>query len=284
MSLRPRNALIGAGACVVLMALVWFGAFHVGFFRDADRSAFLQFFDLQSHNSIAWIARHLVRVFEPNPYVFLAMVPLVVALVRGRPRLTLAIGAIILGANASTELLKHILAAPRPVLHELFFEFSPVSAASWPSGHSTAVMSLVLASVLAVPARLRPAAAALGASLAIAVGYSVVANAMHYPSDVVGGFLMAGAWTLCAVAALLAAEQRWPSRRISTTPVSLRAALSAPGAVVLAAVMLGVIVIVTRPHDVLSYARAHQAFVLVAAGIAALSLSVSTAVLLSVRR
>ena len=42
--------------------------------------------------------------------------------------------------------------------------------------------------------------------------------------------------------------------------------------------------IVTRPHDVLSYARAHQAFVLVAAGIAALSLSVSTAVLLSVRR
>jgi membrane-associated phospholipid phosphatase len=284
MAIRPRNALLGAGACVVLMALVWFAAFHVEFFRHADRSAFLQFFDLQAHNSIAWVARHLVRVFEPNPYVFLAAVPLLVALVRHRPRLMLAAAAIILGANASTELLKQILAAPRPILHDALFEFSPVSAASWPSGHSTAVMSLVLASVLAVPARLRPAVGTLGASLAIAVGYAVVANAMHYPSDVLGGFLMAGTWTLCAVAALLAAETRWPSQRASTTPVSLRAVLSAPGAVVLAAVVLGIVVIVIRPHDVVSYARVHQAFVLVAAGIAALGLSVSTAVLLSVRR
>jgi hypothetical protein len=190
----------------------------------------------------------------------------------------LAIGAIVLGANATTELLKHLIPSPRPV--DPFFGLS-----SWPSGHSTAAMSLVLVSVLAVPARLRPAAAALGASLAIAVGYSLLATGLHYPSDVLGGFLVAAVWTLAAVAGLLAAERRWPPDRTSSSrPVSLRAVLGAPGAVIGGAALAGMILAVSRPHDVISYARVHQAFVLEAAGIAALSLAVSTAVLLSVRR
>jgi membrane-associated phospholipid phosphatase len=283
MPIRPRTALLGAGACLFLLALVWFASFHVGFVRHADQSGFLQFYDLQNHGSITWVARHLVSAFQPNPYVYLVLVPLVVALLRGRPRVVLAIGVIVLGANASTEVLKHILAAPRP--GSVFHGFSPLPPASWPSGHSTAVMSLVLASVLAAPARLRPAAAALGASLAIAVGYSVVARALHYPSDVVGGFLMAATWTLAVVAGLLAAERRWPLDRTTTSPpVSLRAVLGAPGAVVGGAVAIGLALAISRPHDVVSYARLHQAFVVEAAGIAALSLAVSTAVLLSVRR
>jgi len=278
---RPRSALLGAGACLVLLVLVWFGVAHVGFFQHADQSGFRQFSSLGYHGSIAWVTRHLVRAFEPNPYVYLVLAPLVVALLRGRPRVVLAIGAIILGANASTELLKHILADPRPAS---FFGYPPMSS-SWPSGHSTAAMSLVLASVLAAPARLRPAVAALGAVLAIAVGYAMLAAGLHYPSDVLGGFLVAATWTLAAVGGLLAAEERWPvDRATGNPPVSLRAVLGAPGAVLGAAVLVGLGMAVGRPHDVISYAQAHQAFVLEAAGIAALSLAVSTAVLLSVRR
>jgi membrane-associated phospholipid phosphatase len=282
MPMRPRNALLGAGVCVVLLALVWFAAAHVGIVRRADQSAFLQFYNLKDHGSIGWLVWHLVRPFEPNPYVLLALVPMVVALLRGRPRVVLGVGVLILGANGTTELLKHILAAPRPA--SLFFGFSPLPPASWPSGHATAVMSLVLALVLAVPARLRPAAAALAASGAIAVGYSIVAAGLHYPSDVLGGFLVAGTWTFATVAGLLAAEQRWPVDRSSSRPVSLRAVLGAPGAVLVGAGMLGLVLVITRPHDVASYARVHQAFMLEAAGIAALSLAVSTAVLLSLRR
>ena len=116
--------------------------------------------------------------------------PLVVALLRGRPRVALAVGAIILGANMTTEVLKHLLSAPRA--GSLFpGGVAPVSPRSLPSGHSTAAMSLALASVLAAPARLRPAVAALGASLAIAVGYSLLATGVHFPSDVSGGFLVA---------------------------------------------------------------------------------------------
>jgi membrane-associated phospholipid phosphatase len=282
MPIRPRTALLSAAACVALLVLDWFAAFHLGFVQHADISTYHQFGDLRGHGSIAWVAHGFVRVFEPNPYVYLALVPLVVALFRGRPRVVLAVGAIILGANVTTEVLKHVLAAPRP--GPLPGGLPPLPPASWPSGHATAVMSLVLASVLAVPARLRPLATALGIVFSIAVAYSILAAGLHYPSDVVGGFLVAAAWTLVIVAALLAAERRRPVDRTSGAPVSLRAALGAPGAVVAASLLVGSILALSRPHDVVDYARAHEAFVVGAAAVAGLSLALSTVVLLSVRR
>ncbi len=283
MPMRARNAMLGAAACLTLLALVRFAAFHVGFFRHLDQSIFLQFVDLKGHGRIAWIARHFVRLFDVNPYAYLVLVPLVVALLRRRLRVGLAVGAIVLGANVTTEVLKHVLATPRPA--SLFAGgVPPLPAASWPSGHSTAVMALVLASVLAAPARLRPVVAALGASLAIAVGYSLLATGTHYPSDVLGGFLMAASWALCAVAALLAAEGWRSTGRGSHERVSIRAALGAPGAVVVAALLLSVVLVAVRTHDVVSYVQAHRAFVLGAAGIAALSLALPTGVLLIVRR
>jgi membrane-associated phospholipid phosphatase len=266
-----------------VLALVWLCAFHVGVFRHADQSIYLQFGGLKGHGGVERAAGWFVSWFDPNPYVYLVLAPLVLALLRGRPRIVVAVAAIVLGANVTTEVLKHVAAAPRPA--SLFSSgVSPLPPASWPSGHSTAAMALVLASVLAAPARLRPVVAGLGASLAIVVGYSVLATGIHYPSDVLGGFLVAAAWSLAMVGALLALERRRPSRRTRSGPVSLRAALGAPGAVLGAGVLAGAIVAISRPHDVVAYARAHEAFVLGAAGIAALSLALSTGVLLSVRR
>jgi len=36
--------------------------------------------------------------------------------------------------------------------------------------------------------------------------------AWHMPSDVLGGYLVAALWTALAVAALRAADRRWPAR------------------------------------------------------------------------
>ena len=276
--------MLGAAACLALLVLVWFAAFHIGFFRNLDYSTYQQFVNLrEAHGRVAWIAQHVTGLFDPNPYVYLVLVPVVVALLRRRPRVVLAAAAIVLGANATTELLKHVLTAPRPAsLDGGGVVWLP--GGYWPSGHSTAVMALVLVSVLAAPARLRPVVAALGAALAIVVGYSLLALASHYPSDVLGGFLVAASWTLCAVAALLAAERWRPTGRGSHERVSIRAVLGAPAAVVVAALVLGLVLVVVRPHDVDAYVQAHRAFVLGAAGIAALSLIVSTGVVLSVRR
>ncbi|MBV9941985.1 MAG: phosphatase PAP2 family protein [Solirubrobacterales bacterium] len=283
MPMRARNATLGAVACVTLLALMWFAAFHLGFFRHLDQSIYLQFVDLKAHGRIASIAEHFVRLFDVNPYAYLVLAPLVLALLRRRPCVVLAVAAIVLGANVTTEVLKHVLAAPRP--GSLFAGgVSSLPPASWPSGHSTAVMALVLASVLAAPARLRPVVAALGASLGIAVGYSLLATGTHYPSDVLGGFLVAATWALCAVAALLASERWRSSPRRSHDRVSIRSALGAPGAVVVAALVFSLVLVGVRTHEVVSYVQAHRGFVLGAAGIAVLSLSLSTAVVLSVRR
>ena len=283
MPMRPKTALLGAAACGLMLVVVWFAAFHIAFLGHLDQSIFRQFGGLRAHPRISGIAGRFVAPFDPNPYVYLVLLPLVVALLRGRPRVVLAVGAIVLGANMTTEILKHVIGDPRAgaVFADGFWS-TPLHA--WPSGHSTAAMSLALASVLAAPARLRPAVAAVGASVAIAVGYSVVETGMHYPSDVLGGFLVATIWTLFAVAAIVAAERWRPTTRGAGSRVSVAAALGAPGAVLLAAGVLGTILVAAHPHDVFDYARAHEAFVAGAAAIAALSLALSTGVVLSVRR
>jgi hypothetical protein len=54
--------------------------------------------------------------------------------------------------------------------------------------------------------------------------------------------------------------------------------------VLLGALALVAFLFAVRPYDVVDYARAHEAFVVGAAGIASLSLALSTGVVLSVRR
>jgi membrane-associated phospholipid phosphatase len=277
MPIRPRTAALGAGLCLALMAVVWFAAFHIGFFERADQSIFVQFGNLHGHGGIEWVAGRTVSLINVDHYAIWVAALIVITLLRGRPRAAFAAGVIILGANASTEVLKHVLAAPRAGWW--------LPPASWPSGHSTGAMALALAAVLCAPARLRPTVAAVGAVFAVAVGYSVVATGMHFPSDVLGGFLMAAAWTLGTVAALLGAERWRPSSvRSAGERVSVGAALGAPGVVLLAALALGAIALVTRPHQVATYIRLHEAFVVGALGIAALGFALATGVLLSVRR
>ena len=86
-----------------------------------------------------------------------------------------------------------------------------VGAASWPSGHATrrrrarAVRGARGARSACDP-RLRCSASAF----ALAVGAALLIRAWHMPSDVIGGYLLAALWMALAVAALRAAERRWP--------------------------------------------------------------------------
>jgi len=208
--------------------------------------------------------------------------------VRRRTRLAIAITAILLGANVTTELLKPLLAHPRAAW--LLGGQAPVAVASWPSGHATAAMSLALTSVLATPGRLRPIVAALGAAFAVAVSYSFLTLGWHYPSDVFGGFLVAATWTLAVVAAYLGAQER--RRRVATHPpkatptarLSVRDALAPPVATLLGALALACAVAVARPHEVVVYARAHEVFMVGALAIGALALALATGLVLALRR
>ncbi len=270
--------MAGAAVAAVLLLITWFLAFHVSFVRHEDANILSGFAGLQRPRS-APIARFIAQLCNPNPYVYLCAAVVLLALLRRRPGVALVIGIVIFGANTTTQVLKPLLAAPRPPVPGIW----AISPASWPSGHATAALSLALCAVLAVPARLRPAVAALGAVFAVAVSYSFLTLTWHYPSDVFGGFLVATGWTLMGIAALLTVRARRGLDLAGEAP-SLRRALRPAAAALLGALVLGALLALARPHQVTAYVQSHTAFVIGAASIGAMGLMLATGVMLALRR
>ncbi len=284
MTRRSRTALIGAGAGLALLILTWAVALHVGRFERLDQSIFNGFYSFHHRAHVDSLAQRIAELCNPWPYVYLAAVPVLIALLRRRPRIAVAVGAILLGANATTQLLKPLLAQPRA--HSLLASGAIVSPASWPSGHATAAMSLALCCVLVAPNRLRPAVAALGAAFAVAVSYSFLTLGWHYPSDVFGGFLVAWTWTMLVVAGVYAADARWPRRTggEARERLSVRDALAPQAAIAVGALALVGLIALARPHQVISYVRGHEAFTLGAAAIGGLAMMLAGAITLTTRR
>ena len=179
---RRQIALSGAALTAALLILTWLAAFHVGPLVRADEKIFSGFLDLH-RGRIHSLATFTAQLCDPQPYVYFALLPPLIALVRRRFAIAVAVSAMLLGASVTTHLLKPLLAHTRADAL-LGGTTLPVAAASWPSGHATAAMALALAFVLVVPARLRPATATVGALFAIAVSYSFLTLGWHYPSDV----------------------------------------------------------------------------------------------------
>jgi membrane-associated phospholipid phosphatase len=266
---RAHAPLAAAAACALSALVVWLTAYHLAPFEAIDQRTFDGFLGLSRPATTEW-AWHLSRLADPGPFALFAAALVLGALARRAPRNAIAVAVILLGSNVTTQLLKPALALP-PVV-------PGTDTASWPSGHATAAMALVLCLQLVVPARLRPAAAALGGLLALGVVYSVLILGHHEPSDIVGGFLVAGTWTGLVVAALrTTAPDRDPAPRTSATLIAVAAA----GAAVMA--MLCALA-VTHWDGALGYAAAHTTFMAGAAVIAAGAMGMSTATALMLSR
>jgi membrane-associated phospholipid phosphatase len=286
MPVRARKALAGAGFGVCLLAVVWYAAFHIGVVQRADRSILSGFAGLRRPR-IDQITQFIAQLCNPRPYVFLAAIPVVIALIRRRPRVAVTVGLIMLGANVTTQLLKPLLATPRWYPGQSSFVW--ISPASWPSGHATAAMSLALCAVIAVSPRLRPAVGAAMAAFAVAVCYSFLELGWHYPTDVLGGFIVASIWTLLGAAALWTLDARYAPRRRELSPTgrpqfSLGEAIAPAVVLILGALGLAAVIALARPHQVVSYASAHTLFIIGAAAIGVLGLTLATAATLALRR
>jgi membrane-associated phospholipid phosphatase len=194
----PAGPLLLAGFCLLALALIWIVAelIPATHLREA---ALLRDFILLSRPHVDSAANNLLRPLEPLPFIALGTVLVAVALARGRPRHALAVALVLTLAPLSAQLLKPLLAHPHDVVSGVY-----MANASWPSGHSTAAAALVLCAVLVAPARLRPLVAVLGALFALAVGCALLILAWHMPSDVLGGYFLAGLWVALAIAGLRA--------------------------------------------------------------------------------
>jgi membrane-associated phospholipid phosphatase len=192
---------------MVAMAIVWAVAELVpsAHYRDA---VVLHHFIMLGSPRVDEVGNFVLHLLEPELFVFWGLALVAFALARSRPRTAIAAVSVLALAPFTSETLKPLLAHPHVALYNV-----RIGPDSWPSGHSTAAVALVLSAVLVAPARLRPLVAALGAVFAATVGCYLMILAWHMPSDVVGGFLVASLWMALAVAVLRAVERRWPTGR-----------------------------------------------------------------------
>ena len=117
----------------------------------------------------------------------------------GRRREAVLGGVSVGGAVLGTALLKQLVRRPRP---ELLPPDVEVSTFSFPSGHAAATAAVAVAAVLTVRGtRALVLAAAVGTLLVVGAAAAQLVLGLHHPSDVVGGWLWAAAWTTAVWAA-----------------------------------------------------------------------------------
>lgn len=257
-----RAPLAAATACAAAFGLVLIFAYGI------DRGAHLDARVLGSFASLQTSARvppldAIAHTADPLPLLGFALVLVALGLYWDRrPQLVAALAAVC-AANLTTQLLKIVLAHPRVQSH-LGDGTGPVA---FPSGHATAAMSIAVALVLVAPRRRRPAAVIAGAAYGLAVSVSIVVLGWHYPSDVLGGMLVATGFGFGALAGLRAGGRLVPE---APEPVAPRRAQPVLEAVIVIATVAVALLAISRADALLGYARSHTGAALVAFGLAGL--------------
>ena len=269
----PGPALRAALACAVGVLITGVVALLVPVARRGDAGT-LQGFVALNRPRLTPFADLLAHSVDPVPYAVAGLALIGVALVRRRPWMAVVVAGVLVATVVTCEVLKPLLGDVRQAQ---WFGGSSVGAASWPSGHAAGAMAVALSAVLVCPGRWRALAAAAGSALAVGVSFSILVLAWHFPSDVLGGFLVAAFWMALGIAYLR-------TREVSGRPATHAVSLAAP--VTLAALAAGgvALALVLRPDAVVDFAAAHKPFLVGASAIAALAWSLASGLALALRR
>jgi membrane-associated phospholipid phosphatase len=258
-------AIVGVLACAAAVVALMLVVYEIPGPQRLDATA-LHGFNTLEGGPVGRLAE-VVLLFGGFLPLGLALIPLYVLAGRWgrRPEAIAAIAVVVL-ANLTTETMKIVLAHPRfqPILgaHQ-------VNAGSFPSGHATSAMSMAVATLLVVPPLWRRPVAIGGAVLIFAVSSSVLVLAWHFPSDVLGGILVATGYGFAAVAVLRRRRTGagvCPIQSAAPRRPFSRTALEAVGLAALCALAAGAVAFAPR---ILSYTDTYTTTVVVALVISA---------------
>lgn len=202
---RRTSALVGAGAGALLFTLVavvvqadphWLRSLDHGLGSGPERYA-------AEHRAVREVANFVARITQPDFLVILVVVTAAVLVVRGYWRAALWSLIVIEASRWGYYLLKALFERHRP---EWAHPAAHAGGWSFPSGHSTAIAAVagivIVLAVMFSPTRQLRGRVVVGALVAAAVvGFDRILLGVHYPSDVLGGFLLGTAITLLALAA-----------------------------------------------------------------------------------
>jgi membrane-associated phospholipid phosphatase len=284
-----RFLLLASAGCAVVFTALLVGVYYTEQGRWLDNAALEGFVSAMSVGLLP-LASAVASLCDPVPFAAISLGLIGIALVRREPRRAAAAATLLFGSAATTQLLKPAIAHPRfdgfvVSLHG--HAVNPyIPAPAFPSGHATAAMAIALAALIVVPRALRPLTAACGAVFALTIGCTIVALGWHFPSDIVGGYLVATAWGLATLAGLRAADARWPAigtlRAVARSKApAVREALAPAAALVAIAV---VAVAVARFERIAAFAGAHTTTTLAAIAIAMCSATLVAVVSLADQR
>lgn len=195
----PLAAWIACAAALVGLALVAYG---IDAAQRADATLLTKF--MARDGAVGSLADAIAHLGDPLPLLVMLVAACAIALWRGRPLDAAAAVTVVAGANLTTQVLKVALAHPR---YQSVLGHDQLGPVAFPSGHATAAASIAIAFLFVVPHAWRPAVAAIGACFVAAVGCSVMVLAWHFPSDVLGGVLVACGWGFAVLAARRIAER-----------------------------------------------------------------------------
>jgi membrane-associated phospholipid phosphatase len=280
MRARARYALLAAAGCALGLAGIGLIAFEWPLARRHDANSLVAFQSLSANSRLDRVASWIAHTATPVPFVLSGVFFVLVALLRRQPRLALAVSSAMVGAMATTELLKRVLFS-HPRWGHLLGPPSPhLDLASFPSGHATGAMVVALCAVIVAPPLLRPLAGFLGCGLALALGYSVMILGWHYPSDVLGGFLAAGFSVSLALAVFSPSmgRQAGVRRRVGRWSTRTSAPLVAVG---LAAIAL--VAVIASSKITVSHAHVDGSLILAAVAVGALAVAMTAGLVLATR-
>ncbi|NRD79300.1 phosphatase PAP2 family protein [Bacillus sp. BRMEA1] len=144
----------------------------------------------------------LLTFIGSTPFVIILSIGLIFFLYKvlhHRLELILFIGAII-GTGALNDILKHVFHRTRPHLHRLI----EATGYSFPSGHAMSAFSVyVMITFLLwrhIPSKWgRSLLIIFSTFMILGIGISRIYLGVHYPSDIIGGYLASGFWLTVAI-------------------------------------------------------------------------------------
>src|SRR5439155_23431770 len=108
---EPTLALLGAVACALCLVATGLIALLAPVAQAHDAQALAGITRLD-RGGLSTLTEGIVHLADPTPYAIFGLGLIAVALVRRRPRLAVAVPVVLVGAAATSELLKPLLATP----------------------------------------------------------------------------------------------------------------------------------------------------------------------------
>jgi membrane-associated phospholipid phosphatase len=196
--LTAAGLVLSATVCAALVALTYYLAVRTTRGRLLDGASLRG--AVEARSGLTDVVERLLDTVSVLSLLGAAALLALIGLARLRRELAVAAVVLVVGANATTQVLKRlVLDRPDAGLEES----TPATLNSLPSGHSTVAFSVAVALVLVVPVRLRPVVAGVGVVYATLLALATLTSGWHRPSDSVAAFLVVACWAALVGATLV---------------------------------------------------------------------------------